>query len=263
MTDAPAADADPRVAPVEGNLLEFLGAIAAQPNFGNDVHDDVVSYHSPVAFPLFNGIVGARFAPDRARERAREVLRPYLERGRPFLWWTTPSTTSPELEEALGEAGLQREDVPGMYADLAGPVPAPAPPGEITVVGRAQLRAFCDVMVAGYEMPAELASEFHVGFAGFDERLVNVIASVDGRPAACGTVWLTGQTAGIYDVATLPEARGRGLGHAVTAALMEIGRERGATHAILHATEMGRPVYERLGFTEVCTVPQYLWLPRG
>ena len=99
-------------------------------------------------------------------------------------------------------------------------------------------------------------------FADFDDdRLVNVIATTGGRPAACGSVWVTGDTAGIYDVATLPEDRGRGLGYAVTAALMEIGRDRGATRAVLHATELGRPIYERLGFTEVCRVPQYLWMP--
>jgi len=30
---------------------------------------------------------------------------------------------------------------------------------------------------------------------------------------------------------------------------------------LLHASESGRPVYERLGFTEVCQVPQLVWIP--
>ena len=42
---------------------------------------------------------------------------------------------------------------------------------------------------------------------------------------------------------------------------MDLGRERGCTHAVLHASDLGRPVYERLGFVEVCQVPQYVWLP--
>jgi len=47
----------------------------------------------------------------------------------------------------------------------------------------------------------------------------------------------------------------------MTAALMNVGVEAGCTHAILHATELGRPVYERLGFEEVCQTPQWVWMP--
>ena len=42
---------------------------------------------------------------------------------------------------------------------------------------------------------------------------------------------------------------------------MNLARERGCTHAVLHASEMGLPVYERLGFVEVCRVPQFVWAP--
>ena len=94
-----------------------------------------------------------------------------------------------------------------------------------------------------------------------DENLLNVMATVDGRPAATATAWVTGTTLGLYNIATLEELRGRGLGYAVTARLMDLGRERGCTDAVLHATEQGRPVYERLGFTAVCDVPQYVWMP--
>ena len=31
--------------------------------------------------------------------------------------------------------------------------------------------------------------------------------------------------------------------------------------SILHATEMGLPVYQKLGFETVCEVQQYLWMP--
>ena len=49
-------------------------------------------------------------------------------------------------------------------------------------------------------------------------------------------------------VATLPEARGRGLAGALMAhALVDAG-ERGLRTSTLVATKMGRPVYERLGY---------------
>jgi GNAT superfamily N-acetyltransferase len=92
---------------------------------------------------------------------------------------------------------------------------------------------------------------------------VHVLALVDGQAVAGGSVWITGRTAGLYNISTLEAGRGRGLGHAVTAELMNLARERGCTHAVLHASEMGRPVYERLGFVEVCRVPQFVWMPTG
>jgi hypothetical protein len=42
---------------------------------------------------------------------------------------------------------------------------------------------------------------------------------------------------------------------------MNLSGEHGCTHAVLHASEMGLPVYERLGFVEVCRVPQFVWMP--
>jgi GNAT superfamily N-acetyltransferase len=70
--------------------------------------------------------------------------------------------------------------------------------------------------------------------------------------------FIGGGAVGIYGVGTVPDARGRGYGSAVTLAAMDWGRENGADLAILHATELGEPVYRRLGFEAVCTISQWL-----
>ena len=53
---------------------------------------------------------------------------------------------------------------------------------------------------------------------------------------------------GVYMVATLPEERGKGYGVALTAAAIEA-----APHlpAVLQASDMGQPVYRRLGFQDI------------
>jgi predicted GNAT family acetyltransferase len=68
---------------------------------------------------------------------------------------------------------------------------------------------------------------------------------------------------GVYNVGVLPAARRRGVGAAVTAALVARGVELGCHAAILHATTLGFPVYEGIGFTHVTDVHQYVWLPPG
>ena len=52
----------------------------------------------------------------------------------------------------------------------------------------------------------------------------------------------------------LPDSRRRGVGEALTRAACERLRERGADTVLLFATDMGRPLYERLGFEHEDTV---------
>jgi GNAT superfamily N-acetyltransferase len=63
---------------------------------------------------------------------------------------------------------------------------------------------------------------------------------------ACVAVFQTTGWIGALGVA--PEARRRGLGTALTEAAVRWIRRRGGGTVLLYATEVGRPVYERLGF---------------
>jgi ribosomal protein S18 acetylase RimI-like enzyme len=67
--------------------------------------------------------------------------------------------------------------------------------------------------------------------------------------------------AGIYNVCTVPEARGRGIGRAVTAAALEDAVARGLRLAVLGSSELGYPVYRRLGFRDVSRLRSYATLP--
>ena len=59
-----------------------------------------------------------------------------------------------------------------------------------------------------------------------------------------------GDVLGVFNVATVPGARGRGVGRAVTLAALRDGAAAGCRMAVLQASEMGHPVYERLGFRD-------------
>jgi GNAT superfamily N-acetyltransferase len=54
--------------------------------------------------------------------------------------------------------------------------------------------------------------------------------------------------AGVFFVATLPEARGRGLAGGLLAAAMVQARDRGCDISTLQATKVGEPVYARVGY---------------
>ena len=76
-------------------------------------------------------------------------------------------------------------------------------------------------------------------------------ARLEGRAASVLAVTDIEGDCAIWWVATLPEARGRGLaGRLLHVALAE-ARERGAATSPLQATKLGRPIYERLGYRDI------------
>jgi GNAT superfamily N-acetyltransferase len=76
----------------------------------------------------------------------------------------------------------------------------------------------------------------------------NYVADVDGKPAACLLILPVDGDASVYWVATLPEARGRGLASGLMRRALWDARESGCDISTLQATKLGEPVYTRLGY---------------
>ena len=74
------------------------------------------------------------------------------------------------------------------------------------------------------------------------------VAYMGAEPVACAMTLVSHRVAGVYYVATVPHARRRGLGDALTRIAARAGFEMGAAAAWLGASEMGAGVYRRIGF---------------
>ena len=84
------------------------------------------------------------------------------------------------------------------------------------------------------------------------------LARIDGTPVGLGLSFLGGGVVGLYGIGTLPAARRRGVGSALTLVPMLKAREEGYAAAILHATPDGELLYPRLGFREYCRISRFL-----
>lgn len=212
--------------------------------------------HVPI--PPLNGVTTTRFSPESADARITEVVAWYHERHMPCLWWVGPTDTPTDLAERLLARGFVEEEgtVPGMVANLDRLPDEPGPPGiEVARVEEpTAYRETCDIMAAGFGLPLEVADAFErLASLGFEDdvSLRTFIARIDGRPVGTSLGVLGEGTVGIFNVATLPDARGRGVGRAVTLAAMRDAAEHGAGMAVLQSSPISHSVYERLGFDDV------------
>src|SRR4051794_27734167 len=76
-----------------------------------------------------------------------------------------------------------------------------------------------------------------------------LVAEQDGRIVATGVASAHGWAGWVGVIFVAPERRGTGLGRLITRAVIEDLEGRGCATQILIASPMGRPIYEREGFT--------------
>ena len=73
------------------------------------------------------------------------------------------------------------------------------------------------------------------------------LAEIDGRIVGTGVATANGPVGWVGTIFVAPEQRGRGIGAALTRAVIDDLERRGCRTLVLIATDEGRPVYERQG----------------
>jgi hypothetical protein len=129
-------------------------------------------------------------------------------------------------------------------------VVAPTLPGfEIRrVTGADDAAAYERTLIAGYPVP-ELEPDARgvvIGEApGAGTRWHHFLGLLDGAPVATGSAFVDERHVHVEFISALSEHRGRGIGYAITAAATVADPD---LPALLIASDLGRPVYERLGY---------------
>jgi GNAT superfamily N-acetyltransferase len=91
--------------------------------------------------------------------------------------------------------------------------------------------------------------------------LITYIARIDGEPAATVAAHDAGGDCAIWNVATAPAARGRGLSTALMRRALADAARRGCETSTLQATKLGRPVYERVGYEDFGALQMWEFRP--
>lgn len=256
----------------EIDYLTYVETYADTPGVTVERLDGVRIRRSAIDDDYLNAVFGTRLGdvgPDGIAARIRGVVEQLGHDGRAFHWTIWPSDTPPDLAGHLVRAGF--EDVgsdPLMVFDLpALGDPEPPPAGlEIreAIAGDDRL-AVADFAVrsVGWDGDPGAPNPFASTFVRLAEehppRLRLFGGRVDGELVTVAALFTGSGVAGIYAVATDEAMRGRGYGRALTLAALQAGRAAGFRTAVLMASELGQPVYRRIGFRSVGRVSFLRW----
>ncbi|HEV2405131.1 MAG TPA: GNAT family N-acetyltransferase [Ktedonobacterales bacterium] len=217
----------------------------------------------------WNRVTRANLTPETADVRIEWVKARARALGVPFRWDVGPSMRPEGLGDLLLRHGLTNEDdEPAMGVALAELPDAPSLPEGVTIERVSDpktLEVWARVSSAGFEMPALLTDPLTAAMSRDDlsdsaERHYS-LARQGGEPVATAGLALAAGIAGVFAVSTIATARGRGVGTAITLAPLLAARERGYAVGVLQASEMGYPVYRKIGFTEQFRYHGYIWRP--
>ena len=160
---------------------------------------------------------------------------------------------APLVDEALRAAGwVLDEEEPAL---VLMPIPASPPPLPELDIRRVATQQGLDDFFAVTRTPRRHIPSLA---AALDPDVALFVGYVDGAPVATSRVSCLGEVGDLMGVVTEDAYRRRGIGTAMTWAAIEAARQRGCATITLSATEMGRPIYQRMGFVYACTLRTYL-----
>jgi GNAT superfamily N-acetyltransferase len=245
-------------AAIEANLFRYLRYLSSSPSVERCDSPKLTWFVTGIPHPFMNGVIRTRLASAEADDRIEETVAHFRSRKVPFMWYVRSAAQPADLEKRLVAHGLAyHEDLLGMAADLLALSEALASTADLAIeVVRDEraLEQWVRVALIGFDIPdtgENVCFDLFAGL-GFDMPLLNYVGLLDGEPVATSQLFLAAGVAGIYYVATIPEARRQGIGTAMTLAPLREARAMGYRIGILQSSEMGLGVYSRLGFEEYC-----------
>lgn len=210
-----------------GRTTERVGARMADlaSPFGYDNAVVLTAPPRPEQLPALLAAAGAFFPPER--------------------WWSLLSLfPTPDLRPY----GLVLDGHPPVMFRPPSPSPPPHPGLDVrAVTDEATLADFGRTLVTGYGLD-EVGVPAIADLSLTGSLLYLVVGYVDGEPVATAGSAVHHGIVEIDWVAVLPDARGRGYGGAVTAAVADVAPE---LPAMLISSDDGHPVYRRLGFWDL------------
>jgi GNAT superfamily N-acetyltransferase len=236
------------------NWIEMLSYLGTSPLAERHVIDEVEWVITGVEDNTFNGVVRAQLSEAQVDQVIDDVTARFRERNVPHQWFLNEDSRPANLEQLLVAHGWERlREGVGMAIDLAAIASPFPPPPDLTIErvmdeeGVALWGTFHRYLENEQRDEPRERLYISLGLAG-DQPLRHYVARVGGEPAGALSLFLGREAVGIYNVEVAPALQRRGVGTAMTRAVLEEARTLGWRVGVLGPTRESRSMYERLGF---------------
>jgi GNAT superfamily N-acetyltransferase len=243
------------------SLEQFSGAWRAMcnPSEGytqeTDEHVEFIFSGIPIGFFNIALVVGEDLSAVDLHVHAARACAWAAEQNVPWMCVVTHDLLAPGVDAATTLQGLGLVPVmplTGMVTQTIVPPTRLAGDIHLAIADTAeQFSAMLDVNAIAYGMPLDAGKPL-VSTAAFWDGHVPVLGHVQDTPASCAAVLMVDGCRYVALVATDPGHQRRGYAEAAMRhALEAAGAAYGYGTTVLHATDAGKPIYERMGYRAV------------
>ena len=232
---------------------------AGGPDYTDANEDGVHFIFSGVPIPFFNvAVVTARdISEDQLRAAGERASTRASAKGVPWLFVLTHDTLKQDVDAASVLDGCGLGPMMPMTGMLAKRITASAQTTEdlelVVPDDDDGCSAILDVNGLAYGMDLTAGNAL-LGTRTFWRDHFPVVGLTGGKPASSAAVLMVDGCRYVALVATDPQQQRRGYADAAMRRALELS---GAVHVdsrtVLHATDAGRPIYERMGYTPIST----------
>ncbi len=252
------------VTAIRANMCEFFRHLGESYPEGCFENEKFARWRVPIPHPWFNGVLSSRPPEEQDDAFIEETIQYFrAQQVRTFTWWMEPPLNFSDWEPMLSRYGFTSlRDTPGLAVELQAlnELAQPVDGLEIQLVDQEELvHAWGATFTRGYGMPLDWEPAIHdiAVKLGSDFPVRNYLGYWNGEPVATSSLFFGAGAAGIYNVSTLPKARGKGIGAALTLRPLQDARKLGYRIGILQSSAMGFNVYRQLGFRHLCQIEYF------
>ncbi len=237
------------------NAWRLMCAASARHALGRTGDVEMVFSGLPISFFNIGMVTGRGHSGDALVANARHALDWAADKGVPWFFVVTQEGLQDGVDAAAVLDGVDLAPVmplTGMLATSVAPSTRPTGPLQLTTPGDDEA---CAALIAinsrAYGMAMDAAADI-VGRSSFWQSQFPVVGLQEGTPVSCAAVMMVDGHRYVALVATDPDHQRRGHAEAaMRGALAASAAQHGDRPTVLHATEAGRPVYERMGYRSI------------
>jgi GNAT superfamily N-acetyltransferase len=243
---------------VELSIRQFASAwrlmCERAPAYEQAEDDQLALIFANIPVPFFNVALptGTGMTAGRLRALTERACTWASARQVPWLFVVTQDAVDSNVDvgTVAGEAGLvPLLPLTGMWAETVAATTALPEGLQLEVpADESSCGALLDVNAAAYGMDLESGKAL-MGQPAFWASHFPVLGTVDGEPVSTSAVFMVDGVRYVALVATAPHQQRRGYADATMRRALQLAADaHPATPTVLHATDAGRPVYERMGY---------------